>query len=764
MMYSQDSMGLGHLRRSSNIAQEVLSRNPGCDVLIVADSPATSLFSYQQGIDCLKLPTVVKTGATSWTNASLSLETERVIRLRAKVILEAFSEFEPDTVLIDHMPVGALGELKPMLDRARRRRPPPRLFLGLRDVLDDPTVIRQVWADLDAYEYLRSYDAVLVYGSPDIYDAASAYGLLPGARSVIYSGYVSPPSPVVSGTRRDREFLLMMGGGGRDAFPLASAFVDALPAVFRELGTPGVLLTGPSMSRADREALVARAPPCVRIERGFGPATDWVRRASAVLTMGGYNSLTEVLKWRKKALVVPRAGPSAEQRIRTRLFSERSLIRVLGPGPLLPEELAQALIRLIAEDGIPDTANIPPLNGAQRSATVLLDGRPHSGLGAGALNGRIRPAAAARAKSRARGPGPTDASEKRRAPGRSRLTASPDHNGRRSQPRAAPDLPLLEAVLDPGPMGPRLGELLVPGARNGWSPCLRSVELIAYRPGRRALIAYDVELPSKGQRMRVLGKHFNDRAQARRVWEAKLALHSRHPRRSLAVPQPLDWIPDLSLVLYKPAVGRRFAVRARDAGKFVRLAAGSLAEFHASGVSLDRCLDMAKEIASLASWAQLVGATHRDQESMALEVLEGLRKLGPEIGFELDVPIHKDFHYEHLILGSRLAVLDLDEMRFGDPSFDLAHFCTYLNLVACRADSLRWATESLQRGFLEEYARLAGWTRDERFTYFCAYTALKIAKQLCTIEGVAPRPMGAEQRRQVHTMLEHARTLVAAVV
>jgi hypothetical protein len=651
-----------------------------------------------------------------------------------------------------------------MLDRARLRRRPPRLFLGLRDVLDDPAVIRRVWSDLGAYEYLRSYDAVLVYGSSDIYDAASAYGLLPGARSVIYSGYVSPPpSPVVSRPRRDREFLLMMGGGGRDAFPLASAFVDALPTVFRDLGTPGVLLTGPSMSGADREALVARAPPCVRIERGFGPATDWVRRASAVLTMGGYNSLAEVLKWRKKALVVPRAGPSAEQRIRTRLFSERSLIRVLGPGPLVPEELAEALTRLIVEDGVPDTANIPPLNGAQGSATVLLVGRPHAGLGAGALNDRIRPAPPVQAEARARESVPVDAPRKRRAPGRSRSTTTPRHNGR-SLPRAALDLPLLEALLDPDAMGPRLGELLSPGARNGWAPRLRSVELVTYKPGRRALVAYDVELPSKGKRMRVLGKHFSDRAQARRVWKAKLALHSGRPRRSFVVPQPLDWIPELSLVLYNPAVGRPFAVRARDTGRFVRLAARSLAELHASGVSLDRRLELTKELVTLAGWAQFVNAAHPDHGSAALEVLEGLRKLEPEIGLELDVPIHKDFHHEHLVLGPRLAVLDLDEMRYGDPSFDLAHFCTYLKLLVRRAGSSPGLAEALEQVFLEEYARLTGWTRDERFTYFCAYTALKIAKQLCAVEGVAPRPTGAEQRRQVRTMLKHARALVTAVV
>jgi Ser/Thr protein kinase RdoA (MazF antagonist) len=315
-------------------------------------------------------------------------------------------------------------------------------------------------------------------------------------------------------------------------------------------------------------------------------------------------------------------------------------------------------------------------------------------------------------------------------------------------------------------MGPRLGELLAPGARNGWAPRLASTELIAYRQGRRALIAYDVALPSKGERMCVFGKHFADRAKARRVWELKLALHRDCARRGFSVAQPLDWIPDLALVLYVPVAGRSFlgAARERNAGRLLRLAAGSLAGFHTTGLSLDRRFALAKELDNLARWADLVCAQHPDQEGPAREALEQLRMLGPQIGFELDVPIHKDFHYEHLVLGSRLGIIDMDEARFGDPSFDLAHFCTYLELLALRAYGSPDLAEALEQAFLEEYSRRTGWAKDERFTYFRVYTYLKIAKQLCKIEGVAPRPTGDEQRRQVRRVLQRARALITTVV
>jgi predicted glycosyltransferase len=376
LMYSQDGNGLGHLRRTFNIARQLRRRNPRCDIVIVADSPAASIVGSTPGIDLLKLPTVVKAGASSWVNATLALPTKRVIKLRSELMLRVFAEFRPDTVLVDHMPVGAMGELKPMLDYAATRSRAPRMFLGLRDVLDRPAVIRRSWQELNAYRYLQVYDAVLIYGDRSVYDASAAYELLPKARAVVYCDYVAP-------RRRTRErlgttppFVLMMGGGGADAFPLARAFVEAISAVRRELPIEAVLLTGPNMPVRHRERLAASADGSVRVESRYGDATDWIEAAAAVVTMAGYNSLCEVLASQKKALVVPRRGPSAEQRIRSALFSERTLIRSLDPRRLDAANLASSLIALLADDRVPNVAAIPGLNGARLTANILLEWTP----------------------------------------------------------------------------------------------------------------------------------------------------------------------------------------------------------------------------------------------------------------------------------------------------------------------------------------------------------------------------------------------------
>src|SRR5919109_4389576 len=258
LMYSQDGLGLGHLRRSRNIAEEILARRPESNILILADSPGAPFFSVLRGLDYLKLPTVVKLGPTDWRPAGLSMPIEEVLELRARVMLQVVDEFAPDVILVDHMPVGALGELKPVLGRLAQSKARPRLFLGLRDVLDAPEVIRAVWADLAAYDYLPGYDEVLVYGCRDILDADAAYGLTPHARKVTYCHYVvtGPPASPPAVEPAD-PLVLVIGGGGGDAFPLMRAFVEALPVITGRSRCRALIITGPNMPASQRDALLA---------------------------------------------------------------------------------------------------------------------------------------------------------------------------------------------------------------------------------------------------------------------------------------------------------------------------------------------------------------------------------------------------------------------------------------------------------------------------------------------------------------------------
>jgi predicted glycosyltransferase len=117
---------------------------------------------------------------------------------------------------------------------------------------------------------------------------------------------------------------------------------------------------------------VGSAP--IEIVQGYRDATPLIRAAGTVVSMAGYNSVCEALKAQTKALIVPRKGPSAEQRMRTEIFADRRLIAALDPFELSVDTMAPALQKLLEEDVIPEAANIPSFDGAARTATYLLEG------------------------------------------------------------------------------------------------------------------------------------------------------------------------------------------------------------------------------------------------------------------------------------------------------------------------------------------------------------------------------------------------------
>jgi predicted glycosyltransferase len=94
--------------------------------------------------------------------------------------------------------------------------------------------------------------------------------------------------------------------------------------------------------------------------------------ADLVVCMAGYNTISEVLYCKKRALVVPRKGPSAEQRIRAELFGKRGLLDVLDPVELTPEVLANRVLACLRSD-LPVPEDTLPMRGARCAAEHLLN-------------------------------------------------------------------------------------------------------------------------------------------------------------------------------------------------------------------------------------------------------------------------------------------------------------------------------------------------------------------------------------------------------
>ncbi len=192
VMYSPDTVGLGHTRRNSAIASALVSAVPGVSVVLLVGGSVGSIFELPSGVDSIKLPSVLKTGVNDWRARSLGISKDATLRIRSGLICETIEALRPDLLLIDHLPAGIWGELLPTFETIRRLKLKTKVVLGLRDILDEPERVRRRWSEEGIYEVIaRHYDAVFIYGEQRIFDTGEAYGLdVSVCDEIHYLGYV----------------------------------------------------------------------------------------------------------------------------------------------------------------------------------------------------------------------------------------------------------------------------------------------------------------------------------------------------------------------------------------------------------------------------------------------------------------------------------------------------------------------------------------------------------------------------------------------
>jgi predicted glycosyltransferase len=366
LFYTNECVGLGHLRRTVSLAGAVCDLDSTATALIITGSPVAPEQRFPPRVDTVKLPQLARDRTGAHRADRLEGELERVQNLRSRLALAAAEAFQPHVAVVDKTPRGLADELVPTLDLLRRST--CRTVLGLRDVEDGAEAVRRVWGD-DVRDAVKAYyDAILVYGPQWARDALTTLGWRDLSAPVHHVGYVGRPGRPEPPRDLPAGYLLVTAGGGADGFPLLAAALDAI--ALEPLDRTAVLVTGPLMSERDGARLRLLADGLdVRIAE-FRPDMDAViEGASAVVAMAGYNTVVEVLRARKRALLVPRTEPSEEQLVRAQLVARDGLASLLRPDDLTAPRLRRALDALFASQ--PPTVDESVYGGAARAAEVL---------------------------------------------------------------------------------------------------------------------------------------------------------------------------------------------------------------------------------------------------------------------------------------------------------------------------------------------------------------------------------------------------------
>ncbi|MTH98967.1 glycosyltransferase family protein [Roseibium sp. RKSG952] len=336
LIYSHDSFGLGHLRRCRAIAHSLVGTFDTLSVMILSGSPIIGSFEFRSRVDFVRIPGVIKLRDGEYTPLSLHLNIDHTLEIRASIIEHTAKVFEPDVFIVDKEPLGLRGEVLQTLEALKETD--TRLVLGLRDVMDDPDVLREEWDRKNVYPALQElYDEIWVYGPEGICDPLDGLELGEGVREKLrYTGYLRRDLPdnlkhqPFSSPFGEEPYILVTPGGGGDGVEMVDWVIRAYEARNRPL-FPALVILGPFMPAAAVQDFTDRAEHLrdVEIIRFTPQIEPYLANATAIVGMGGYNTFCEILSFDKPTLMVPRIIPRREQAIRADRAEKSGLLRVL---------------------------------------------------------------------------------------------------------------------------------------------------------------------------------------------------------------------------------------------------------------------------------------------------------------------------------------------------------------------------------------------------------------------------------------------------
>jgi predicted glycosyltransferase len=330
------------VRRNLVLAHALANQLPGLTgrsvtgILITGTAHAPG-FPAPEGWDWVLLPGVGKS-PQGYLPRNLSLPMAELVSLRSRLLHGVLAGFRPDLVIVDRHATGVHRELEGALRHAREEGP-VRVVLGLREVLDAPDPALTEWARFGGARMVKSlFDAIWVYGDPAIHDPVASGEIPFSLRNLIrYTGYLAAGRPSVSGTScMDGPYVMTTVGGGSDGHALARLAVAA--PVPNGLGH--LVVAGPQMPAEEFEDLARNARPGVKVVPALDDIVFHLRHAAAVVAMGGYNTVCEIMSTSVPALIVPRTESRAEQRIRAHSLAAAGYLEQHEISTLTPEILA----------------------------------------------------------------------------------------------------------------------------------------------------------------------------------------------------------------------------------------------------------------------------------------------------------------------------------------------------------------------------------------------------------------------------------------
>jgi predicted glycosyltransferase len=370
LVYSHNSIGLGHTLRVLAIITGIKKWRPDIDFLVVSGTSVPHIL-LRQGIEVIKLPSVKKL-MTEGNNSLAPRYLHKtglgdILEYRKKAVAGIFDFFKPDVLMIEHYLSGLSGEVTPLLARKNTCKGTSNEFALVnlsRGIMGGAPGSQEGGYLLPMADSLYLYDFIYIFDERTTVDVNMEFlGNNPHIESRIrYMGRITGKNfdelpdrqEVLKRFRLSGKPVILMNlsrhGNIRD---LGRGLMSAIHSTGLNRRFQIIMVIDPYLEQDVSENL--QKDPLfenVRFLPFFYPLVDLIHASKLVICRAGYNIINEILLTGAKALIIPEHHPGGEQEHRAGLIPKDNLV-VINEEDILSSPLDQILLNLLERAAVP---------------------------------------------------------------------------------------------------------------------------------------------------------------------------------------------------------------------------------------------------------------------------------------------------------------------------------------------------------------------------------------------------------------------------
>ena len=265
---------------------------------------------------------------------------------------------------------------------------------------------------------------------------------------------------------------------------------------------------------------------------------------------------------------------------------------------------------------------------------------------------------------------------------------------------------------------------------------LKAIRLTRHKPGKRAVVEYDVEIRRPDlpeQKLTIIGKLRARRSgneafrQLETVWNAGFAAQSVD---GISVPEPIGVIAKFQMWFQRKVAGVMVEelLAGADGVALARRVAEAIHKLHRANLPTDKQHTMADELRILRECFDKVAELKPDWAQRLKRLMAACEKMGVSVPAPVVCGIHRDFYPAQVIVDdARLWLLDFDLFCLGDPGLDVGNFIGHVTEQALRERGGAGALRDVERALEDKFVELSG---EKVRAAVRAYTTLTLARHI----------------------------------